>query len=35
MTEKVALSSRIGYVEYRRDAQGGFILARLKQLEHR
>ncbi len=24
MTENVALSSGIGYVEYRRDAQGGF-----------
>jgi len=32
MTENVALSSRIGYVEYRRDAQGGFTLARMKKL---
>jgi hypothetical protein len=30
--ENVALSSRIGYVEYRRDAQGGFTLARMKKL---
>ena len=29
MIENVALSSRIGYVEYRRDAQGGFTLARI------
>ena len=32
MTENVALSSRIGYVEYRRDAQGGFTLVRMKKL---
>ena len=32
MIENVALSSRIGYVEYRRDAQGGFTLARTKKL---
>ena len=32
MTENVALSSKIGYVEYRRDAQGGFTLARMKKL---
>jgi len=32
MTENVPLSSRIGHVEYRRDAQGGFILARMKKL---
>jgi hypothetical protein len=31
MIENVALSSRIGYVEYRRDAQGGFPLARMKE----
>ena len=29
MIENVALSSRIGYVEYRRDAQGAFTLARI------
>jgi hypothetical protein len=32
MTENVALPSRIGYVEYPRDAQGGFIVARMKKL---
>jgi hypothetical protein len=32
MTENVALSSRIGYAEYRRDAQGGFTLVRMKKL---
>jgi hypothetical protein len=32
MIENVALSSRIGHVEYRRDAQGGFTLARMKKL---
>ena len=31
MIENVALS-QIGYVEYRRDAQGGFTLARMKKL---
>lgn len=30
MTGNVALS--IGYVEYRRDAQGGFAVARMKKL---
>lgn len=32
MTENVALSSRIGYVEYPRDAQAGFTVARMKKL---
>jgi hypothetical protein len=32
MTENLALSFRIGYVEYRRDAQGGFTVARMKKL---
>jgi hypothetical protein len=32
MTENVALSFRFGYVEYRRDAQGGFTVARMKKL---
>ena len=32
MTENMALSSRIGYVEYPRDAQGGFTVARMKKL---
>ena len=29
MIENVALSSKIGYGGYRRDAQGGFTLARI------
>lgn len=33
MTENAALSSGIGYVEYRRDAQGRLHLPRLEQLE--
>ncbi len=32
MTENVALSSRIGYVEYRRDARGGLTVVRMKKL---
>jgi hypothetical protein len=32
LTDNMALSSRIGYVEYRRDAQGGFTLVRMKKL---
>ena len=32
MIENVTLSSRIGYVEYRRVARGGFTLARIKKL---
>ncbi len=32
MTENLALSFRIGYVEYPRDAQGGFTLARMNKL---
>jgi hypothetical protein len=32
MTENLVLSFRIGYIEYRRDAQGGFTLAHMKKL---